>query len=161
MVRHFLGYHAKHNDACDRAGCWHREFLSDQGELNSVSSIVIIFPLRASGHAHGPCGPFGGLCHVPASLDFVSVSFVCQSAVLTCIRLGNAAIFLIGGDSREVEPVAILLRSGDTIIMSGPACRRAYHGPTPLRFISSVLISSTSYRSTTYTRKHPSFPFPS
>lgn len=43
-------------------------------------------------------------------------------------RLGNAAIFLIGGLTRETEPVPILLRSGDLVIMSGPACRRAYHG---------------------------------
>src|SRR5437016_2765006 len=42
--------------------------------------------------------------------------------------LGNAAIFLIGGATREIDPVPILLRSGDVIIMSGPACRRAYHG---------------------------------
>ena len=41
--------------------------------------------------------------------------------------LGNAAIFLIGGLTRDTEPIAILLRSGDVVIMSGPACRRAYH----------------------------------
>ena len=44
------------------------------------------------------------------------------------IRLGNAAIFLIGGRTRDTEPIAILLRSGDVVIMSGPECRRAYHG---------------------------------
>jgi alkylated DNA repair protein alkB family protein 1 len=42
--------------------------------------------------------------------------------------LGNAAIFLVGGLTRDVAPVSILLRSGDIIVMSGPACRRAYHG---------------------------------
>lgn len=42
--------------------------------------------------------------------------------------LGNAAVFLIGGLTRETEPVPILLRSGDIVIMSGPACRRAFHG---------------------------------
>lgn len=42
--------------------------------------------------------------------------------------LGNAAVFLIGGLTRDVEPVPVLLRSGDVLIMSGPACRRAYHG---------------------------------
>ena len=40
--------------------------------------------------------------------------------------LGNAAVFLIGGMTRDTEPIAILLRSGDIVIMSGP-CRRAYH----------------------------------
>src|SRR5216683_2534260 len=44
------------------------------------------------------------------------------------ISLGNAAVFLIGGLSRDVAPIPILLRSGDIVIMSGPACRRAYHG---------------------------------
>ncbi len=43
-------------------------------------------------------------------------------------RLGNAAIFLVGGLTRDVAPIPILLRSGDIIVMSGPACRRAYHG---------------------------------
>ena len=42
--------------------------------------------------------------------------------------LGNAAIFLVGGLTRDIAPVPILLRSGDIIIMSGPVCRRAYHG---------------------------------
>ena len=42
-------------------------------------------------------------------------------------RLGNAAVFLIGGKTRETDPVPILLRSGDVVIMSG-SCRRAYHG---------------------------------
>ena len=42
--------------------------------------------------------------------------------------LGNAAIFLVGGLTRDVAPIPILLRSGDIIVMSGPACRRAYHG---------------------------------
>jgi alkylated DNA repair protein alkB family protein 1 len=44
------------------------------------------------------------------------------------ISLGNAAVFLIGGLTRDVAPIPILLRSGDIVIMSGPACRRAYHG---------------------------------
>jgi hypothetical protein len=60
--------------------------------------------------------------------------------------LGNSAIFLIGGLTRSVEPVPILLRSGDIIIMSGPGCRRAYHGelfisrPTCLRTLTPVNI---------------------
>jgi alkylated DNA repair protein alkB family protein 1 len=37
-------------------------------------------------------------------------------------------VFLIGGQTRHTEPVPILLRSGDVVIMSGPTCRRAYHG---------------------------------
>ncbi|KAF8582644.1 hypothetical protein K439DRAFT_1413026 [Ramaria rubella] len=58
----------------------------------------------------------------------VDRSEVCSTSPLVSISLGNAAIFLIGGLTRYIEPVPILLRSGDIIIMSGPGCRRAYHG---------------------------------
>ncbi|KAI6124832.1 hypothetical protein EDD16DRAFT_1474914 [Pisolithus croceorrhizus] len=58
----------------------------------------------------------------------VDRSEVCATSPLVSISLGNAAIFLIGGLTREVEPIPILLRSGDGVIMSGPSCRRAYHG---------------------------------
>lgn len=40
---------------------------------------------------------------------------------------GLSAIFLIGGRSLDDKPIAILLRSGDTIIMSGES-RLCYHG---------------------------------
>ncbi|KIM49179.1 hypothetical protein M413DRAFT_21445 [Hebeloma cylindrosporum] len=58
----------------------------------------------------------------------VDRSEVCATSPLLSISLGNAAIFLIGGTTRESDPIPILLRSGDVVIMSGPACRRAYHG---------------------------------
>ncbi|KIJ68929.1 hypothetical protein HYDPIDRAFT_172447 [Hydnomerulius pinastri MD-312] len=58
----------------------------------------------------------------------VDRSEVCATSPLVSISLGNAAIFLIGGLTRDTEPIPILLRSGDVVIMSGPACRRAYHG---------------------------------
>ncbi len=58
----------------------------------------------------------------------VDRSEVCATSPLVSISLGNAAIFLIGGLTRDTEPLPILLRSGDVLIMSGPACRRAYHG---------------------------------
>lgn len=44
-----------------------------------------------------------------------------------CCSFGQSAIFLIGGKSKQVKPVALLLRSGDVVIMSGSA-RLAYHG---------------------------------
>ncbi|TFK76503.1 hypothetical protein BDN72DRAFT_809109 [Pluteus cervinus] len=58
----------------------------------------------------------------------VDRSEVCATSPLVSISLGNAAIFLIGGVTRDEDPVPILLRSGDVVIMSGPGCRRAYHG---------------------------------
>ncbi|RDB21008.1 Alpha-ketoglutarate-dependent dioxygenase alkB [Hypsizygus marmoreus] len=58
----------------------------------------------------------------------VDRSEICATSPLVSISLGNAAVFLIGGLTRDTEPVPILLRSGDVVIMSGPECRRAYHG---------------------------------
>ncbi|BGP54487.1 hypothetical protein JCM8202v2_002068 [Rhodotorula sphaerocarpa] len=45
---------------------------------------------------------------------------------LVSLSLGLSSIFLVGGTSRDVPPLAILLRSGDALIVSGPS-RRAYH----------------------------------
>lgn len=40
---------------------------------------------------------------------------------------GNTIIFLIGGRTRDVEPTALYIRSGDIVLMSGHA-RYCYHG---------------------------------
>jgi len=61
-------------------------------------------------------------------MGHVDRSELSSTTPLVSISLGNAAIFLIGGLTRDVEPLPILLRSGDVVIMSGPSCRRAYHG---------------------------------
>ncbi|KAG8729827.1 hypothetical protein FRC12_020681 [Ceratobasidium sp. 428] len=77
-------------------------------------------------------------------MGHVDRSEISSTTPLVSISLGNAAIFLIGGTTRDVEPVPILLRSGDIVIMSGPGCRRAYHGvprilegTTPSHLLSS------------------------
>uniref|UniRef100_A0A182QTH4 Fe2OG dioxygenase domain-containing protein n=1 Tax=Anopheles farauti TaxID=69004 RepID=A0A182QTH4_9DIPT len=49
-----------------------------------------------------------------------------QSAPLFSFSFGQPAVFLIGGVSREEQPSALLLRSGDVVVMSGPA-RLCYH----------------------------------
>lgn len=41
--------------------------------------------------------------------------------------LGCKAIFLLGGKSREDEPLAMFLRSGDIVLMAGEA-RECFHG---------------------------------
>jgi len=61
-------------------------------------------------------------------MGHVDRSELCATSPLVSISLGNVAIFLIGGLSRDQEPIPILLRSGDIVVMSGPQCRRAYHG---------------------------------
>jgi alkylated DNA repair protein alkB family protein 1 len=50
-----------------------------------------------------------------------------MKAPLISISLGNAAIFLVGGQSKAIRPSAVRLTSGDIVVMSGPA-RLAYHG---------------------------------
>ena len=53
---------------------------------------------------------------------------------LVTISLGAPGIFLLGRESRSCKPTAILLRSGDCIVMSGKS-RRYFHGvPTILEF---------------------------
>ncbi|GAA5852870.1 hypothetical protein JCM5353_001226 [Sporobolomyces roseus] len=47
---------------------------------------------------------------------------------LVSLSLGLSSIFLVGGLTKDIAPLAILLRSGDGLIMSGREGRRAYHG---------------------------------
>ena len=46
---------------------------------------------------------------------------------LLSLSFGQSAIFLIGGPTKQVRPKALLLNSGDIVIMSGQS-RLAYHG---------------------------------
>ncbi|KAJ3298344.1 hypothetical protein HK104_010809 [Borealophlyctis nickersoniae] len=48
-------------------------------------------------------------------------------APLVSFSFGNSGIFLIGTTSRDDAPTGIILRSGDVLVMSGPA-RKAFHG---------------------------------
>ncbi|KAI8610856.1 hypothetical protein BC830DRAFT_1260688 [Chytriomyces sp. MP71] len=53
-----------------------------------------------------------------------------MDAPLVSYSLGHSCIFLIGSESREDEeklPLALVLRSGDIVVMSG-ASRRCFHG---------------------------------
>ncbi|KAI9099785.1 2OG-Fe(II) oxygenase superfamily-domain-containing protein [Phlyctochytrium arcticum] len=49
-----------------------------------------------------------------------------KDAPLVSFSLGNACVYLIGTTSRDDEPTAIKLQSGDGLVMHG-ACRLAYH----------------------------------
>lgn len=57
----------------------------------------------------------------------VDQSEVDASRPLVSISVGESAIFLVGGATRDEPPIPILLRSGDVVIMSGPS-RRVFHG---------------------------------
>eukprot|EP00967_Tisochrysis_lutea_P093982 scaffold136305_cov33-Tisochrysis_lutea.AAC.2 len=50
-----------------------------------------------------------------------------QSAPIVSLSFGLSALFLLGGETRDVEPIPILLRSGDVIVQGG-ASRSHYHG---------------------------------
>ena len=43
------------------------------------------------------------------------------------ISIGRSAIFMIGGRTKDIQPVPILVRSGDVVVMSGES-RYCYHG---------------------------------
>jgi len=58
-------------------------------------------------------------------------------------------VFLIGGLTRDTEPVSILLRSGDGVIMSGPACRRAFHDHLAAQLDKPRWASFAEYMATT------------
>ncbi|GAA5887327.1 hypothetical protein JCM6882_002493 [Rhodosporidiobolus microsporus] len=62
---------------------------------------------------------------------------------LVSFSLGHSSVFLVGGTSKDIPPLAILLRSGDGLCMSG-AGRRAYHGlPRVLPDTLPSFLSST------------------
>ena len=53
------------------------------------------------------------------------------SAPVVSISLGLPAIFLFGGERRNVRPRRVLLESGDAVVWGGPA-RLAFHGVAPV-----------------------------
>ncbi|RKP39946.1 hypothetical protein BJ085DRAFT_14681 [Dimargaris cristalligena] len=57
----------------------------------------------------------------------VDRSEINMTAPLVSLSLGNTAIFVIGDESRDTEPIALYLRSGDIVCMCGPR-RKAFHG---------------------------------
>jgi alkylated DNA repair protein alkB family protein 1 len=46
---------------------------------------------------------------------------------IVSLSFGNSAIFLIGGEDRFSEPIPIIIRSGDVVVMGGRS-RYCYHG---------------------------------
>uniref|UniRef100_A0A131XUE1 Putative alkylated dna repair protein alkb log 1 n=1 Tax=Ixodes ricinus TaxID=34613 RepID=A0A131XUE1_IXORI len=56
----------------------------------------------------------------------VDNSELALDAPVVSASFGQTAVFLVGGATRERRPHALLLRSGDVLVMSGPA-RLAYH----------------------------------
>ncbi|CAI2174970.1 19639_t:CDS:2 [Funneliformis geosporum] len=57
----------------------------------------------------------------------VDKSEINMEAPLISFSFGHTCIFLIGGSTRDIAPIALYLRSGDISIMCGP-CRANFHG---------------------------------
>jgi alkylated DNA repair protein (DNA oxidative demethylase) len=55
------------------------------------------------------------------------------------VSLGDDALFRMGATERGGSTESIWLRSGDVVVMGGPA-RLAYHGVDKIRFGSSTLL---------------------
>ena len=49
---------------------------------------------------------------------------------------GQSAVFLLGGQTKAEEPIAMFLRSGDVIILAGDS-RLSYHGVPKILSISN------------------------
>lgn len=62
-------------------------------------------------------------------------------APVVSLSLGDTAVFRIGGDTRKGPTRSIKLKSGDAIVLGGPA-RRAYHGVDRILPGSSDLLKS-------------------
>ncbi|EXX51942.1 uncharacterized protein OCT59_023028 [Rhizophagus irregularis] len=57
----------------------------------------------------------------------VDKSEINMEAPLISFSFGHTCIFLIGGPTKDIAPIALYLRSGDISIMCGP-CRTNFHG---------------------------------
>ncbi|CDO74885.1 hypothetical protein BN946_scf185004.g35 [Trametes cinnabarina] len=138
-----------------REGLWNQYLNVRKGELEDIEVLPRAAVLHQSNPYPAetlpePPGPRKLIANEPASptnysklvstpkppappspsdtlMAHVDRSELSATSPLVSISLGCAAVFLIGGLTREDPPTPILLRSGDVVIMSGPACRRAYH----------------------------------
>jgi len=64
-----------------------------------------------------------------------------RKAPLVSISFGRPAVFLIGGPTKETTPEAVLLRSGDVLVMTEKA-RNSFHGVP--RIIDQQLVAKNS-----------------
>lgn len=70
------------------------------------------------------------------------------SRPLLSLSFGQSAIFLIGGPTKQVRPKALLLNSGDIVIMAGQS-RLAFHGvPKILPHYQGARGTSSEHRDT-------------
>ncbi|XP_053951066.1 nucleic acid dioxygenase ALKBH1 [Anastrepha ludens] len=99
----------------------HGEFPKDLAALNAFFATVLGFKNYESQAAIVNFYPIGTT--LSAHTDHSEPN---RTAPLFSLSFGQTAIFLIGGKSKEVSPLAIFLRSGDLLVMSGES-RLFYH----------------------------------
>ena len=97
-------------------------FLSDCSMMNAEAAIVNYYHMNSTLCAHTDHSEYDALTKPLISLSF-----------------GNAAVFLIGGQTKtECQPSPILLRSGDIILMTGSS-RLCFHAVP--RILSDPLLN--------------------
>ena len=83
-------------------------------------------------------GRFAGLVNYYRAGDalagHVDDAEVDTSKPIVSVSLGCPCVFLLGGTSRDVAPIPLLMRSGDAVVLAGLS-RRCYHG-VPRIFVS-------------------------
>ena len=101
---------------------WHAAFPAELKALCETIGASVGQPLVAEGgivnYYYTPRGFMGG------HKDDLEYTF---AAPVVSISLGCSAVFLLGGQDKSVEPVPLLLRSGDVMVMGGDS-RLCIHG---------------------------------
>ncbi|XP_073117316.1 DNA N(6)-methyladenine demethylase ALKBH1A isoform X2 [Elaeis guineensis] len=92
--------------------------LAKRMAVPAMSSGEEFLPEAAIVNYFGPSDMLGG------HLDDMEADW---SKPIVSISLGCKAIFLLGGKSREDNPIAMFLHSGDIVLMAGQA-RECFHG---------------------------------
>ncbi len=93
---------------------------------------ALLFINKVGGSRRGLSIRLSGIFTYPAcfwnqGVRIIEVLLYCIFSSFPTHSLGQSAVFLIGGQSKQVPPVPLLLNSGDIVIMSGSS-RLAYHG---------------------------------
>eukprot|EP00316_Scyphosphaera_apsteinii_P024644 CAMPEP_0119335598 /NCGR_PEP_ID=MMETSP1333-20130426/89913_1 /TAXON_ID=418940 /ORGANISM="Scyphosphaera apsteinii, Strain RCC1455" /LENGTH=331 /DNA_ID=CAMNT_0007346187 /DNA_START=24 /DNA_END=1019 /DNA_ORIENTATION=+ len=115
-----LGYHYQWTERrydLAKHSSFPRDLATLASELASACSFTL-YPEAAIVNFYGPRSTMGG--HRDDAEP-------CQKAPIVSISIGLSAIFLLGGETKDVAPLALLVRSGDVIVQGGSS-RGYYHG---------------------------------
>ncbi|XP_043204410.1 nucleic acid dioxygenase ALKBH1-like [Amphibalanus amphitrite] len=115
-----LGFHhdweTKLYNLCDRS-----PFPSDLARLASLLAGCVGWP------SYSPEAAIVNFYHSDSTLaPHTDHSEWDMTAPLLSLSFGQSAVFLLGGRDRSQAPVALYLRSGDVLVMTGPS-RLSYH----------------------------------